>query len=77
MTNYPEYAPDDSATASHAQLNLPRRIVELARIITTDCKGPGRYIIELGLSSHEGEPMTYKIQKIDTIHHGAIEKGDR
>lgn len=74
MTDYAEYIPNDPATAPHIALNLPREIVELARIIATECKGHGTYEVTLGVSPHQGEPLRVEIAKRESIKHWAIEK---
>jgi hypothetical protein len=74
MNEYREYIEGDTVTEPHAELNLPRHIVELARLIATECKGHGNYVVQLGVSPHPREPMRVEIAKRETIKHWAIEK---
>jgi hypothetical protein len=65
---------NDPTAEARATLSLSRRSVELARFIDTNCKGPGVYIIELGLSKHKSQPMRVEIAEKGVTRHLTIEK---
>jgi len=76
MTEYKEHIVIDSTTDSvekaRATLNLTQQTVKLAKFIQTECIHPGKWLVEISVSHHKGEPLTVKTTPMGTTKHLVI-----
>ncbi len=76
MKEYAEHIKDDTATdpaaSARATLNLTQQTVKLAKFIQTECIHPGKWLVEISVSHHKGEPLTVKTTPMGTTKHLVI-----